>query len=125
MVDDALARGLAATGRWLKANFGKLQWVIIGAVVVGIGYTLYEGKMVKRAETASGELFKGTLAEKGRIAGASTPKPEGDLPDDPIPVFKSIDEKRDTALASYRKVASSYPGTGAAILARLGEAGVV
>ena len=43
----------------------------------------------------------------------------------PTPVFKSAEERRDTALASYRKVTSTYPGTGAAILARLGEAGLL
>jgi tetratricopeptide (TPR) repeat protein len=125
MVDDALARALAGSTRWLKAHFGALQWVIVGAIVAGFGYAAYDYRAVKRAEAASNELIKGTVAEKGRIAGSSSPKPEDDTPDDPTPVFKSADERRDTALASYRKVTSSYPGSGAAILARLGEAGVL
>src|SRR6185437_4668144 len=40
-----------------------------------------------------------------------------------LKVFKTADERADTALASYKKVVTQHPGTGAAILARLGEAG--
>jgi len=126
MVDDALARGMASTGRWLRKNFGAIQWVIVGAIVAGAGWAAWDHRSIKRAEAASGELIKGTVAEKGRIsASSSSTKPEDETPDDPTPVFKSADERRDTALASYRKVTSTYPGSGAAILARLGEAGVL
>jgi tetratricopeptide (TPR) repeat protein len=125
MVDDALARGLAGTSRWLKKNFGVIQWVIVGAIVAGAGWAAWDHRSIKRAEAASGELIKGTVAEKGRISANTSSKPEDETPDDPTPVFKSADERRDTALASYRKVTSTYPGSGAAILARLGEAGVL
>ena len=83
--------------------------------------------MDKRAEQASAELMKGVTSERGRISGASTPAkpPEEDGVEDPTPVFKSADERRETALASYKKVVSTYPGTGAAILARMGEAGLL
>jgi tetratricopeptide (TPR) repeat protein len=125
MVDDALARGMAGTGRWLRANFATIQWVIVGLILLGIGYAVYDYRTIKRAEAASADLIQGTIAEKGRISGTSASKPEEDVPDDPTPVFKSVDERRDTALASYRKVTAAYPGSGAAILARLGEAGVL
>jgi len=126
MVDDALARGMASGGRWLKENFGALQWVFIGLVVAGIAYALYDRHANKRTEAASNELIKATLAERGRISGSSAPKsPEEGAPDDPTPSFKSAEERADTALASYRKVTSTYAGSGAAILARLGEAGVL
>ncbi len=117
MVDDALARGMAGTGRWLKTNFGALQWVFIGLVVAGVAYAAYDRHTIKRTEAASNELNKATQAERGRITGASPPNP--------TPVFKSAEERNDTALASYRKVTSSYPGSGAAILARLGEGGIL
>jgi hypothetical protein len=125
MVDDALARGMAGGLRWLKKNFGAVQWVVIAAIAGGIGYAIYDSRMDKRAEQASAELMKGTLSERGRISGTATPPKPDDGVDDPTPVFKSADERRETALASYRKVVSSYPGTGASILARLGEAGVL
>jgi len=125
MVDDALARGLESTSRWLRTNFGTIQWVIIAGILAGIGYAAWDYRSTKRAEAASSELIKGTVAERGRITGATSPPKPEDEPEDPTPVFKSADEKRDTALASYRKVTSSYKGSGAAILARLGEAGVL
>jgi hypothetical protein len=124
MLDDALARGMAGSSRWLKANFGALQWVIVGAIVAGGAYAYYDYRATKRAEAASAELIRGAVSERGRISGSSQPKGP-DEPDDPTPVFKSADERRDTALASYRKVVSSYRGSGAAILARLGEGGVL
>jgi hypothetical protein len=125
MVDDALSRGAAGAGRWLKKNFATVQWVIVAAIAGGIGVALYERHSDKSAEQATSELMKGTLSERGRISSSSQSKPEDEGPEDPTPVFKSADERRDTALASYRKVVSTYPGTGAAILARMGEAGLV
>jgi tetratricopeptide (TPR) repeat protein len=125
MVDDALARGSAGAMRWLKKNFGAVQWVILGVIALGIGYAIYDSRMDKRAEQASAELMKGALSERGRISGAATPPKPEDAVDDPTPVFKSADERRETALASYRKVVSGYPGTGASILARMGEAGIL
>jgi hypothetical protein len=124
MVDDALARGMSGAGRWLTKNFGVLQWLIVAAIAGGIGYVVYDNRSIKRAEQASAELIKATASERGRIVAGSTSKEE-DNADDPTPVFKSVEEKRETALASYRKVTTSFPGTGAAILARLGEAGVL
>jgi predicted negative regulator of RcsB-dependent stress response len=38
-------------------------------------------------------------------------------------VFKTPEERSDTVLASYNKVVDQYPGTAAAILAKLGQAG--
>jgi hypothetical protein len=125
MVDDAVARGMSGAARWLKKNFGVLQWVIIAAIAGGIGYAVYDSRSTKRAEAASAELLKGTLSERGRVVAGTTAKNDEENPDDPTPVFKSIDEKRETALASYRKVTTAHPGTGAAILARMGEAGIL
>src|SRR6185503_6609304 len=100
-------------------------WVIVAGIAGGIGYAVYDSRLTKRAEAASADLIKGTLSERGRVVAGTTSKNEEENPDDPTPVFKSTEEKRETALASYRKVVTSYPGTGAAILARLGEAGVL
>lgn len=125
MVDDALARGMSGASRWLRKNFGALQWVIIAGVAGGVGYWVYDSRSTNRAEAASADLLKGTLTERGRVVAGTTSKNEDENPDDPTPVFKSVDERRDTALASYRKVTAAHPGTGAAILARMGEAGVL
>src|SRR5688500_19528635 len=108
MVDDAVARGLSSAGRWLRNNFAVLQWVIVAAIAAGIGYAVYDSRSIKRAEAASSDLMKGMASERGRIAAGTSSKGEEDNPDDPTPVFKSVEEKRETALASYRKVATSY-----------------
>jgi len=127
MVDDALARGGASLFRWLKRNFSIIQWVIVGAGALVVAYLVYDYYAAKRADRATDELVKAVQTEHGRVVASSSAakSSEEESPDDKLPVFKSADEKRDTALASYRKVASSYPGTGAAILARLGEAGLL
>ena len=41
------------------------------------------------------------------------------------PTFKSATERRDAALAKYHEVQAKYPGTGAAYLAHLSEAGLL
>ena len=115
MVDDALARGADGATRWLQKNFGVLQWALVAAIVGGIGYGVYDYRANKRAEAASGSLIKAVSSERGRISSTQA-KPDEDGVEDPTPVFKSAEERRDTALASYRKVTSTYPGTGAAIL---------
>src|SRR5689334_21879011 len=102
MVDDALARGFAGGTRWLRKNFGALQWLLIAGIAGGIGYGVYDSRSTKRAEAASADLIKGTESERGRVVAGTTVKNNDDQnPDDPTPVFKSTEEKRDTALASY------------------------
>lgn len=122
MVDDALARGTDRAVRWAKDNVSTLQWVILAAVVGGIGYGVYEWRMGVREERASADLIRGVLDERGRISEHAA---EGDEARDPTPTFKSYEERRDAALGAYRNVANKYKGTGAAILGRLGEAGVL
>jgi len=43
-------------------------------------------------------------------------------PKDNRPLFKTVDERRESALKKFRDVETRFPGTGAAILARLSEA---
>jgi hypothetical protein len=126
MVDDAFARGSAAAGRWIKANSGALQWALLALVALGIAYGVYDRRTTRRAEEASAELMKAVVAEHGRVIGnRTTSSPEDDASDDPTPTFKSVDERREAALAAYRKVTAAYGTSGAGILARLGEAGIL
>lgn len=124
MVDDALARSASAVGKWLRANFSKLQWVIVGAAVAGGAYAFYLSQSEKRAATASDALTAGVRAERGRVL-AEDKRPDEEKELDPTKVFKTADERAENALASYRKVIAEHAGTGAAILAKLGEAGAL
>jgi hypothetical protein len=122
MVDDALARTSSAVNKWLRANFSVLQWVILAALAAGGGYLFYSSQMEKTAAAASDELFAGVADDRGRVV-ADDKRSDEEKEADPTKVFKSGDERADAALAAYQKVVSDHAGTGAAILARLGEAG--
>jgi hypothetical protein len=124
MVDDAFARGVAASSKWLRANSRNVQAAIVGLVVLGIGYAVYDNMQIKRAEAASAALVKAERAERGRI-GTPESQSRPEESEDPTPVFKSMDEKQKAAIAGYRAVIQGYGGSGAAHLARLGEAGVM
>jgi tetratricopeptide (TPR) repeat protein len=128
LVDDALARGTAAAGRWLKKNFSTIQWVIIGAAAAGVGYGVYVYRGERRAEAASAGLVQAIEKERGRISDKpeSASGAEGkNGEDDTTPTFKSADERRAAALSAYQAASGKAPGSGPAILARLGEAGLL
>ncbi|MBK8257073.1 MAG: hypothetical protein IPK82_30920 [Polyangiaceae bacterium] len=124
MVDDALARGWASTTKWLRTNLQTIQWVVAGGLVVVSGYVGYTYFTQKKLGAASGLLASGALAESGYILEEDK-RGEEDKELDPTPVFKTPVERADKALASYRDVQQKHPDSGAAILARLGEAGVL
>jgi hypothetical protein len=122
MVDDALARGSSAASKWLRENFTILQWVFLGALAAGGGYLFYQSRVDKTASNATAELMAGVNTDRGRVM-AEDKRTDEEKEGDSLKVFKTADERADTALASYKKVIADHPGTGAAILARLGEAG--
>ncbi len=122
MVDDALARGTSAAGKWLRQNFSVLQWVILAALAAGGGYLFYSSQMEKTAAAASDALAAGVADDRGRVV-ADDKRSDEEKEADPTKVFKTTDERADAALAAYQKVVSQHGGTGAAILAKLGEGG--
>lgn len=124
MVDDALARSASAVGKWLRTNFSVLQWVIVAAAVAGGGYALYTSQTEKKSAGASDALNAGVRADRGRIV-VEDKRSEEEKEFDPARIFKTVDERADTSLASFRKVEKEHAGTGAAILARLGEGGAL
>lgn len=124
MVDDALSRMWASTTKWLRSNLATVQWVIaIGLVGVAgfVGYTYFTQK---KLGAASAGLSAGALAEGGLVLPEDK-RGEEDKELDPTPVFKTPQERAEKALADYRGVEQQYPASGAAILAKLGEAGVL
>jgi predicted negative regulator of RcsB-dependent stress response len=121
MVDDALARGTEASLKWLRSHLNVLQYVILGAVGAAVAWYFYDSHQSKRAETASAELAKAVLDERGRIGEA--PKAEDGMPDvDPTPWFKTAAEKREAVAKAYGQVAGEFASTGPGMLAKLGEA---
>ena len=122
MVDDALARGTHAATTWVKKNFNVVQWVVIAALVGGIGWQIYSWRKNKTEEKASDTLITGVEAELGRV-GAPQITPPG-MPEDDRPNFATAQERLDAAKKAYEEAANIDKGSGTAILAKLGLAGV-
>jgi predicted negative regulator of RcsB-dependent stress response len=123
MVDDALARSTHAVTGWLKRNFNIIQWVIVGGVAVFVGYQIYSYRRSRSEERASDKLAAGVKAESGRVGGAApSPELEGV---DTRPAFADEQARLQAAEQAYREAATQRPGSGTAILAELGLAGVL
>lgn len=123
MVDDALARTTSAITKWLKENFQVLQWVILAGLVGVGGFLFYSSQAEKKAGNASSLLASAVMADQGRVM-AEDPRSEEQKESDPTRVFKTPEERAQAALDAYGKVVDQFSGSGAALLARLGQAGV-
>jgi hypothetical protein len=113
--------------RWVTEHGPAFQGLVAVAVlgVAGaLGWTYWQGK---RNDDASAMLAKAFADQHGRISDKAESDDDDDEPKSRglYPTFKSAAERRDAALSKYRAVESKYGGTGAAILARLGEASLL
>jgi hypothetical protein len=124
MVDDALSRMWAGTTKWFRKNLTAVQWVIAAGLLVVAGYVGYTYFTEKKLGAASDLLASGAMTERALIL-AEDKRADEEKEADPTPVFKSADERNEKALAAYREVQQKHEGSGAAILAKLGEAGVL
>jgi hypothetical protein len=121
---DPLIERTQRLRKWAKQNQKAVRGLTTAAIVVGAGVGGYVWYEHKHEADASVELAHAVADERGRI-GDPSKDDDPDKPHDPRPVFKTNDERRDSALAKYREVEKRYPGTGAAILARLAEGGIL
>jgi hypothetical protein len=111
-------------GDWAKKNQGTVSAVVGAGLLALVGVGLYTYLQKRHDTQASSELAKAVSDEKGRIGDPDKDDDEGH-PHDPRPVFKTMDDRRAAALREYRDVESKFKGTGAAILARLAEGGLL
>ncbi|AUX42925.1 hypothetical protein SOCE26_043650 [Sorangium cellulosum] len=124
MVEDALSRMTSGAGRWIKGNFHVLQWGFLAAIVATGGVLFYLSRSEKKDAVSSSALVSAVAADRGRVLAEDT-RTDEEKEIDVTRTFKTADERSDTALAAYNKVIDEHPGTGAAILAKLGQAGVL
>lgn len=127
MVDDALARATHQATQWLKRHFAVIQWVLVGGLALGIGWSIYSLRQSRSEAHATDELMTGARAEFGKLPTDDVNElamgREG--PSDPRPEFESDEKRLEAALDAYRKVAAQYPEWDGEVLAELGAAGVL
>lgn len=122
MVDDVLARTAAAIGRWFRTNVQVIQWVVLVGLVGAGGYVLYNMRVEKKAGEASSKLVSGVSADRG-IVLEEDKRSDDEKEYDSRRVFKTTGERADAALGSFNSVVEQHSGTGAALLAKLGQGG--
>jgi tetratricopeptide (TPR) repeat protein len=126
MVDDALARGGDRVLKFLKGNWKALQWVITAVLLGVVGLVGWQWWSGKESGEASLLLGKALASESAVVIPAEEDdRTDEEKKNDLRTVYPSEDERTKAALDQYRQAAAESPGTGAAILARLGEAGVL
>jgi hypothetical protein len=118
---DPLLQRVARLNKWIRENQSVFAGVV-GAVVIVLGSVVGWVYWQNQRNAQASMLLGQALADEHGSVSAAAEDTDDDTPKAQLyPTFKSADEKRDAALAKYRAVTSKYGGTGAAILARLGE----
>jgi hypothetical protein len=116
---DPLIEKTAKLSEWAKENQKTVQIVgalIAAALLAVAGFMYFEHKHELEASTL---LTKAVEDERAPVGEA--PKDDPDKEPETKLMFKTHDERRDSALKKYREVQAKYPKSGAAILARLAE----
>lgn len=114
---DPLIERTAKLSDWAKKN-QKVVQIVGAALTVALlaiaGFLYYDHK---KETDASVVLTKAIDVQRAKIG---EPKKDDDE-EEHEQYFKTYEARREAALKAYREVQSKYPGTGAAILARLSE----
>jgi hypothetical protein len=122
---DPLLERAARLTKWIKEHrqtFGGVVAVAVLAVGGFLGYTYWQGK---HEADASAVLAQAFADEHGHVSDKSDDDDDEAKARQLYPTFKTVDARRDAAIAKYQEVQSKFAGTGAAILARLAEAGLL
>jgi hypothetical protein len=121
---DPLMERMRRARAWIVSHRPVFA-AMVGVAVVGVGGTLgWVSLQNKRQGDASALLAQALGDQHGHVSDKEDDDDEARAR--PLyPTFKSGAERRSAALAKYREVEAKYAGTGAAILARLSEAGLL
>jgi hypothetical protein len=124
IVDDALSRSTQAVANFTKKYFGVIQWLLVAALVGGVGYQIYSYRHGKQTAKVSDALAKAVDRELGRIVVEKPPEAEGwKGVVNPVPEFKTEQERTKAASEAYREVTTENSNNAPAVLAKLGLAG--
>ena len=122
---DPLLERTARATQWIKEHgqtFGALVAIAVLGVGGFLGWTYWQ---TKHEADASAVLAEAIADEHGHVSDKEDDDDDTKKPAGLYPTFKTVADRRAAALAKYRDVESKYAGTGAAILARLSEAGLL
>lgn len=122
---DPLLERARHARRWIEQHRPLFSGLVAGAAVIAagaLGWMYWENK---HAAEGSALLAQGFADEHGHISDKDDDDEDSSKARQLYPTFKSVGDRRAAALARYRDVESKYPGTGAAIVARLAEAGLL
>lgn len=124
IVDDAMARTTHAAGQFLKRHFNVVQYIVLAAVVGGIGYQIYDYRHSRSVARAADELEKGVRAEHARVGEATEPAPDQYTGlSDTRANYPTEEARLKAAEAEYKKVVTDGSATTSA-LASLALAGI-
>ena len=115
---DPLIAQTTKISDWAKKNQKVVQGVglvVVAALLGAAGFLYYDHK---RESEASQSLTKAVETQGAKIGEA--PKSEDEERDHET-YYKTFADRQNAALGQYKDVASKFPRTGAAILARLAE----
>jgi hypothetical protein len=119
---DRLLERAAQTTKWIRehqSSFAGLVALSVLSAACAIGWVMWQDK---RNADASVLLAQAIADDLGNIAGAKDYESDDDSATNRLyPTFKSTADRREAALAKYRRVEQLYARTGAATLAQLGE----
>lgn len=116
--DDPLLARTKKLSSWAKDNptIVRVGGALLALFVIG-GAVF--ATMQNRSKTGASDMLTAALnADRGRVSDKDD---EENGPKTPHATFKSAEARREAALAKYAEVRTKFPGSGAAILARLAE----
>jgi len=122
---DPLLERAARASKWMKEHRQVFAGTVALAVLAVGGVLGWIYWQDRRDGDASAALAQGFADEHGRVTDKDEDEDDGKSKQQLYPTFKTAADRRTAALAKYRSVESKYAGTGAAILARLSEAGLL
>ncbi len=125
LVDDALARGVHATSRFVQRNFRWLQWVIILGAAGGFGKLIYDYRTELDNQKASKRLVGALHDQLGEVEDETDLNPAVPGFAGLRPEYPSDTARLKAAADAYRKAIAEDDRPARKTLAQLGLAGVL
>ena len=122
---DPLIDRLGRVNAWIREHqttFGALVGAAVLALGGLVGWTYWQNRQNTQASLI---LAQGFADEHGHIVTKEADDDDDNAAKQLYPSFKSVADRRASALGHYRQVEAKFGGTGAAVLARLAEGGLL